>query len=165
MARAILNHKDNWLPCIWVGNTRRDPLAQCSTHHISKTIQKARWTTRHWRRWGRGLGSHRNRKLQNCERRCTIPSAIGRPHSMWRHIGNHRPPVQLSRQPQRVMAEVLLEATRWKTGLTMTSGKPLPIESPRNGAVIWYLVCFLLVAFSSGFLVRHLVFNGHGMHM
>ena len=151
MARAILRHKGNRLSSMQVGSTRGNSLAQRSAHHTTTTIQKARRTARHgWRR-GRALGSWRNRQLQGRERSCAILSALGRLYSVQRHMGNHRPPGQLSRQAQRVAEEFPEEATRRKRGLTMTSGPCLPIETARNGAVIWYLLPFLLVAFSYAF--------------
>ena len=79
-------------------------------------------------------------------------------------MGNHRPPGQLCQQAQGVPTEVLQEAMRRKGGLTMTSGKHLPIETPGNGAVTWYLIRFLRITFSYGCMARGLVFNGHGMH-
>ena len=63
-------------------------------------------------------------------------------------MGNHRPPGQLCRQAQTVLAEGSQEATRRKQGLTVTAGKRLPIETARNGAVTCYLLLFLLVALS-----------------
>ena len=66
-------------------------------------------------------------------------------------MGNYGPPGQWYKQAEVVPAEVPQEATRRKGGLTMTSGKRLPNETPRNGAVTWYLLPILLVTFSYGF--------------
>ena len=80
-------------------------------------------------------------------------------------MGDHRPLGQLSREDQRVPTEVPQEAWRRKGGLATTSGKRLPIETLRNGAVTWYVLHFLLGAFSYGFFGERFGFNGHGMHV
>ena len=151
MARAILSHIVNRISCLQLASTRWNPLAQGSAHYTAKTIQKARWTLRSGRRWGRGSASRGNRQLQDMQRNCTIPSALGRLYGVWGYMRNHRPPIQLYRHAQEVATEVPQEATWRKGGLTMTAGKHLPIETPRNGAVTWYLLPVLLVAISHGF--------------
>ena len=147
MARPILSHKGDRVSCLSVRSTRGIPLGQGSAYYTAKTIQKARRTSRHAWRWGRSLGCWRNPQLQNTQCSWIIPSAWGRLYGVRRHMGNYRPPAQLPRQAQRVAAEVPQEATRRKRGPATTSGKRLPTETPRNGAVAWYLLPFLLVAF------------------
>ena len=141
-------------------------MEQCSTYQTTVTIPKARQTTRHGRRRGRGLGSHRNCALQTCETSCTIPSGLGSLNGFRRLMRSHSTAVQLYRQAYSVPAKVSQEATRQEGGLTMTSGKHLQNRKQREMALLHSILYSSYSSpFPTRFWARGLVFNGNAMHV